>query len=423
MQTSSVQTLIHLSDISLIERVDLKPYCLLLETAQVPNSSNAAPNPPGRRFHLSLKSDKELYEWQDDIYSRSTLMGVSGPTNFVHKVHVGFDPVSGAFTGMPDQWSKLLTKSNITKDDYAKDPQAVLDVLEFYTDRQKRGEIEELTRGGSGRSPPGGPPGLQPFANSSESPARFNAGTGLAGARPPVRRMDSAPAPLNETFNNGETVPSTRSNTTPNPAVGNVGLQPSRAAPQIPLQATRQAPKPPLPNHTPSSADLLARAKAQGPDRVNPPTRSDSIDRGTKWDARKQETAAEPTRPTLGAPSKSAPANSTPATSPAPGAAGATAGPPPVKPLIPTKKTPPTLATETSAKTPQVKIQAPDGVAAAAAALEKKDGKMLDKDKEKRISSMNEVQIMEKLRQVVSPDDPKLLYSKIKKVGQGLVHF
>lgn len=414
-----MQTLVHLSDISLIERVDLKPYCLLLETAQVPNSSNAAPNPPGRRFHLSLKSDKELYEWQDDIYSRSPLMGVSGPTNFVHKVHVGFDPVSGAFTGMPDQWSKLLTKSNITKDDYAKDPQAVLDVLEFYTDRQKRGEIEELTRGGGlGRTPPGGPPGLHPYATANESPARFNAGTGLAGARPPVRRMDSAPAPLNEAYNNGGNI---RANTAPNasPAIiANMGLQPSRAAPQIPLQATRQAPKPPLPHHTPSSADLLARAKAQGPERVVP-TRSDSIERGQFKQQQQQPYDQEPTvetRPGLGAPSKSAPANSMPATQPASGAAGATAGPPPVKPLIPTKKQLPTAET----KTPQVKIQAPDGVAAAAAALEKKDKeKTVDKEKEKRISSMNEVQIMEKLRQVVSPDDPKLLYSKIKKVGQG----
>lgn len=25
-------------------------------------------------------------------------MGASGPTNFVHKVHVGFDPITGAFT-------------------------------------------------------------------------------------------------------------------------------------------------------------------------------------------------------------------------------------------------------------------------------------------------------------------------------------
>jgi hypothetical protein len=38
---------------------------------------------------------------------------------------------------------------------------------------------------------------------------------------------------------------------------------------------------------------------------------------------------------------------------------------------------------------------------------------------ERRISAMNEAQIMEKLRTVVSPQDPSLLYSKIKKVGQG----
>jgi hypothetical protein len=38
---------------------------------------------------------------------------------------------------------------------------------------------------------------------------------------------------------------------------------------------------------------------------------------------------------------------------------------------------------------------------------------------ERRISAMNEAQIMEKLKTVVSPGDPSLLYSKIKKVGQG----
>ena len=63
----------------------MKPYCLLLETKD-------------RRYFLSLKSDEELYGWLDDVYSRSPLMGVSNPTNFVHKVHVGFDPVTGAFT-------------------------------------------------------------------------------------------------------------------------------------------------------------------------------------------------------------------------------------------------------------------------------------------------------------------------------------
>ncbi len=54
------------------------------------------------------------------------------------------------------------------------------------------------------------------------------------------------------------------------------------------------------------------------------------------------------------------------------------------------------------------------GIAAAAAALEKPKA-----PQEKRISTMTEAQIMDKLRSVVSDDDPKQLYSKIRKVGQG----
>jgi serine/threonine-protein kinase CLA4 len=38
---------------------------------------------------------------------------------------------------------------------------------------------------------------------------------------------------------------------------------------------------------------------------------------------------------------------------------------------------------------------------------------------ERRISTMTEAQIMEKLRSVVSAGDPTTIYSKIKKVGQG----
>jgi len=63
--------------------------------------------------------------------------------------------------GMPEQWSKLLTQSAITREDYQRNPQAVLDVLEFYTDHQKR-EMEEMglssvTRAGTAtntRAPP-----------------------------------------------------------------------------------------------------------------------------------------------------------------------------------------------------------------------------------------------------------------------------
>ena len=234
--------------------------------------------------------------------------------------------------------------------------------------------------------------------------------------------------------------------------------QASRTAPPRPLiSATRPAPPAPAPppknDATSLTADLRARNKAQGPATTNVvPQRSESNEQARQQERqeqlrqqeiqRQQEQRAqeeqrrqeekqrqiqlqqqqqqehqrrleqqqqkvEPVRPQL-PPSKSSPATTFPATHPAQGAAGSTTGPPPVLPLQPTKKV------QIQHQEKPTKPSA-GGVAAAAAALEK------PKEKEKRISTMTEVQIMEKLRQVVSDDDPKLLYSKIKKVGQGYV--
>ncbi|KAJ7719639.1 Pkinase-domain-containing protein [Mycena maculata] len=429
-ENSPQQSVILLRDIANIERTDLKPYCLLLETQD------------RKRYFLSLKNDEELYGWQDDVYSRSPLMGVSNPTNFVHKVHVGFDPVSGAFTGMPDQWSKLLTKSAITREDYAKDPQAVLDVLEFYTDHQKR-ELEREREMDTG------------------APARFNAGTGLGGMgklgastssltdRPAVKRQESAPPGLDQNGGSSLSNSSSFSATPPRSAQQQQPLQSSRPAPPRPLlTGTRAAPTPPgVPakngatgtGELPSSADLRARQKAQGPPAAPAPAtggiplRMDSLQTLPNQQQQRQEQRAEAAkrererereaqrerekereqeqRPPLGPPSKTAPvANASAGTGTA---AGATAGPPPVKPLQPAKK--PTI--QFDEKAGERAGQGTQGVAAAAAALEKKGGE--GGMKEKRISTMTEVQIMEKLRQVVCDDDPKLIYSKIKKVGQG----
>ncbi|KAF9915373.1 Protein kinase, partial [Linnemannia zychae] len=118
-----------LEDVTAVSRTDLKTYCFELITKD-------------RSFFISCKNEEELYSWMHEIYSRSPLLGVSNPTNFVHKVHVGFDPHTGDFTGLPETWTKLLTGSAITKEDYVNNPQAVLEVLEFYTDETKRNEQE-----------------------------------------------------------------------------------------------------------------------------------------------------------------------------------------------------------------------------------------------------------------------------------------
>ncbi|XP_013382835.1 serine/threonine-protein kinase PAK 1 isoform X2 [Lingula anatina] len=62
---------------------------------------------------------------------------ISEPTNFEHTVHVGFDPMTGEFTGMPESWAKLLQNSNISISEQKKNPQAVLDVLNYYDHSSK----------------------------------------------------------------------------------------------------------------------------------------------------------------------------------------------------------------------------------------------------------------------------------------------
>ncbi|KAI8054194.1 kinase-like domain-containing protein [Gilbertella persicaria] len=120
--------LIFLKEIGSVTRIDLKPYCFEISAKD-------------KTYYISCKSDEELYSWMDEIYNRSSV-GASGPTDFIHKVHVGFDPITGAFTGLPDQWTRLLKGSAITAEDAAKNPQAVLDVLEFYAEQTKREEEE-----------------------------------------------------------------------------------------------------------------------------------------------------------------------------------------------------------------------------------------------------------------------------------------
>ncbi|XP_043929287.1 serine/threonine-protein kinase PAK 1 isoform X2 [Protopterus annectens] len=78
---------------------------------------------PGAGDKTNKKKEKERPE-------------ISLPSDFEHTIHVGFDSVTGEFTGMPEQWARLLQTSNITKLEQKKNPQAVLDVLEFYNSKR-----------------------------------------------------------------------------------------------------------------------------------------------------------------------------------------------------------------------------------------------------------------------------------------------
>lgn len=67
----------------------------------------------------------------------SSAIKISQPFEMVHVTHVGVDYDTGEFTGMPKEWEKLLQESGISKTEAEQHPQAVRDVMAFYTQDPK----------------------------------------------------------------------------------------------------------------------------------------------------------------------------------------------------------------------------------------------------------------------------------------------
>ncbi|MCJ1478693.1 Protein kinase [Lambiella insularis] len=136
-----VSSALPLAQITGAARVEKFPNSFELLFVPHPDFNSRFPlrDQPSKSFYVQLKDDNELYDWLDTIYHHCpAISGVSNPTNFFHRVHVGFDPVNGNFIGLPQEWEKLLTASALTAADVKEHPQTVLEVLDFYSDQLKR---------------------------------------------------------------------------------------------------------------------------------------------------------------------------------------------------------------------------------------------------------------------------------------------
>ncbi|CAG8435293.1 5540_t:CDS:10 [Diversispora eburnea] len=276
--TYQAVALIFLKEITNVSRTDLKPYCFEIQTKD-------------KTYYLSCKNDEELYSWMDEIY-----------------------------TGMPEQWTKLLTSSAITKEDYEKNPQAVLDVLEFYTENQKRereeygDHVSPIPHGGNMGN--NGMNGRQMDPVRASNNSRSNSSMASSDSSRTMYYDDNSNKVNNHNSNYQQTPPN-RPPITPRPPntlnSNNNNLNNMRP--------------PPSPSHIPSNYN-------------------------------------QPSQPLQSLP----------------------------------------LSPQSSQQQQQPKQQA-------------QPPKKLSQ--ERRISTMTEAQIMDKLRSVVSAGDPTTLYSKIKKVGQG----
>ncbi|XDT33805.1 Serine/Threonine protein kinases active-site signature [Nakaseomyces glabratus] len=95
-------------------------FSLFVNSIKVSNNSN----------NSNDRSDQEVPPKHD----LKKVKSISKPYNPKHVHHVGFDPVTGDYIGLPEKWQALLESNGITKKEQEKDIKTLLNVVQFYQD-------------------------------------------------------------------------------------------------------------------------------------------------------------------------------------------------------------------------------------------------------------------------------------------------
>lgn len=72
--------------------------------------------------------------------SRSSDPIISGPYGMQHVTHVGYDASTGQFSGIPDSWKPVIAASGLSNDELEKNPQGIVDVMNFIQDQSQNPE-------------------------------------------------------------------------------------------------------------------------------------------------------------------------------------------------------------------------------------------------------------------------------------------
>lgn len=467
--SQKISSMVILKDVTSVSRSENHP--LAFEITKVSTGPATSKEPAVKTVVCKVDTDDEVYSWIDRIYERCPSMsGVSTPMNFSHQVHVGFDPNNGQFTGLPPEWAKLLGSSAITQEDYAKNPAAVIEVLNFYT--EKLAKRHDSPQGYSGSTPS---PGAE-WGN--EKQLGYSGGGGLSVAPP----RPKAPA----RFESSDTSDSRNRQQSPEahtpiddspgtPARSQSDLE-ARAEQERRRRADDEARRQRLQREQrerelrdrdreakaqreresmlaynaslPQSKVPLAKQEiggygasdsklgASASPRYNPARTAPSAPTASKAQqpqAAPRQTTAQRSAPQAPygdenrhpaqrslAPSSTQPRDPSPLKrADQPNGHGPASTRIPIRPQDPAGKS---SASNGAPKPLNVTMKAPTGPAAVAEAAKKMEQGVPVKEatrKEARMSSMTESQVMAKLREVVSKEAPLASYNKQKKIGQG----
>jgi len=104
---------------------------------------------------------------------KSSEPNIGSPFNVHHHVHVDFNTKTG-FVGLPPEWEAMLENSSISRTEIADDPNAMLDVLQFESDRQanlRKQAIMDEMNAAAAQMPAKSPPTPVPVAAAPACPA------------------------------------------------------------------------------------------------------------------------------------------------------------------------------------------------------------------------------------------------------------
>ncbi|KAG7664085.1 CLA4 [[Candida] subhashii] len=440
--------------LNLINNINLKPnygYTKSCQSFEINLKNNNKP------VIISLKSNNDYLNWLDIFTlkcpliqigqpsSLSTATGgnssVSSPINFTHKVHVGFDPASGNFTGLPDTWKNLLQHSKITNEDWKKDPVAVIEVLEFYSD------INGGSNGGTPMSSPllngnalaqkgalinnNNSDNLQQWTKAPSKSSQFK--PSRAAPKPPTpyhlsnsTNTEKTISPLNNLMNTTnskqELVPTRRAPAPPGSQLNNTPFSPTNATMPIPKQTPPVLPTSASFNTTPtkSKAPVLNNKYPNNGQSQPAPPQSNGFKpfplQPQKQHQQQQHQQQQQQRPPQAQMQQQTQPKPQQAFNPynqssiPTGPTGASHSV--TKPLSVEHKHYQPPQTSTTSSSSSVK---PSNKLNATGPAPVKSAKQIKKERER----LNDLQVISKLKTVVNPEDPTPLFNIIEKAGQG----
>lgn len=116
---------------------------------------------------------------------------ISQPYNARHIAHVGYDKDTGEFLGLPPEWKTMLSASGISKKEQAANPQAVIDVMEFYNKGNDDDSWNRFGLNNSGESS-NKPPNREPSLLSENDGSRLSGSSSASPSRFSVQSEDTA---------------------------------------------------------------------------------------------------------------------------------------------------------------------------------------------------------------------------------------